>query len=710
MKPFHGFCLAAPRSGEGKTTVSIALMRLFARRGLAVQAFKCGPDYIDPSFHAEASGQPACNLDTWMMGKVGVQSLWNHRAQTADIAICEGVMGLFDSRDVGDLAGSTADCALCLAMPVVLVFNARGMAGSVTALASGFYHQAKQLGIDIVGFIANNVGSPRHTEILRDALNHANLPPLLGALPRREAWTLPERQLGLLPSKEVGTNAAWFDRLADEAAEYIDTEQLLALSVMPRPAYNDDTAQQIARPHKNTKRMGIAKDHAFCFYYEENERSLIRQGWELIPFSPISDAHIPANIDALYLGGGYPEVFARELSENTSMRDSIKQFAENDGAIYAECGGYMYLCTSLETPAAQEDTAKVHQNATKRHGAHDTHGDAQPPYTAYPMCSVINATARMGTRIRSLGYRAVDLLTAAPFDLPKTGFSGTHFRGHEFHWSDITLHQSYPPLYTVQTRNGVEQNGLEQNGLEQNGVEQAGIVYKNVQAGYIHLYWGYGSYHEQAATCKQTSSDLNPTKQKNSGQLILLNGPSSAGKTSLSKALQKHIETQYAKPCMVLSIDQLLRASTGAHESVLEGIESTGLPFIETFHASIAAATQAGAWVIADHVIGEQDLWIRDLLARLGDTSILSIQLSCAMDVLQERELHRTDRTPNWEHAARQAKTIHKPLPNQLYIDTTSNTPDDCARQILQALSAKCQQIAQPNQTAQASQEVKDTL
>ena len=310
-------------------------MRALARRGLRVQGFKCGPDYIDPTFHAQATGLPACNLDTWMMGRDGVRALWDSRAHDADAAVCEGVMGLFDSRDPGDPAGGTADCARALGLPIVLVFNGRGMAGSVAALVAGFQLHAVRMGVRLVGAIANNVGSPRHADILRQALERANLPPLLGALPRREEWRLPERQLGLLPSEEAGTTAAWLDALAEMAEQHLDIDRLLALTTSKRPEAPAPLPSENVRP----RRMGIAKDKAFCFYYEENERVLRSQGWEPVPFSPLADTALPIGIEALYLGGGYPEVFARELSRNAAMRENIRDFAARGGEIYAECGG-----------------------------------------------------------------------------------------------------------------------------------------------------------------------------------------------------------------------------------------------------------------------------------------------------------------------------------------------------------------------------------
>lgn len=672
-RTFHAFCLTAPRSGEGKTTASIALMRILARRGLRVQGFKCGPDYIDPTFHAQATGRPACNLDTWMMGRGGVRALWAARAWDADAAVCEGVMGLFDGREPGDPAGSTADCAAALGIPVVLVFNARGMAASAAALVTGFQLQAARMGLRLAGAIANNVGGPRHAAILREALEREGLPPLFGALPRREAWRLPERHLGLLPSGEAGADAAWLDALADAAQPHLDVDRLLERTSARRPP-----APAPAEVSGPKRRMGIARDHAFCFYYEENLRVLRARGWEAVPFSPLADADLPPDLDALYLGGGYPEVFARELSANASMRRAIRDFAARGGEIHAECGGYMYLCSALELPAGPGETRKT---------------------ARWPMCGVIEATARMGGRLRSLGYREVTMLSGAPFGLERRTF-----RGHEFHWSEIETRRDYPPLYTVRDRSGERAEG---------------VALGKVRAGYIHLYWGDagGGPHPappalppadslRAARPGQAASpSLRPGKSGGerddlpaeavppaaprrapSSRVILLNGPSSAGKTTLAKALQARLYATRGLPCMALSIDQLLRAGTGGHESVIAGIAQSGLPLVETFHASIAAAAREGAWVIADHVIGEDPGWIADLMRRLEGVSVLSVQVTCETDELRLRESRRADRSPDWEHAARQARTIHAPLPHEMTVDTTRTGPDDCAARILAAL------------------------
>ncbi len=444
------FCLAAPRSGEGKTTISIALMRALTLRGHCVQAFKCGPDYIDPSFHAQATERKSYNVDTWIMGSEGVQALWKrHTQENVNVAICEGVMGLLDGRSPNSLVGSSLGCASALNVPIILVVNARGMANSIVALVEGFQIHAKKEGSSIVGIIANNTGSERHKEILKESLEFYNLPPLLGAFPRNREYTLPERQLGLVPADEIEKSSVWLDDIARSAEKYIDIDTLLKLTAQKRSQnfIGNRNKQQKQAVRKN---LAIAKDKAFCFYYEENEQRLQDEGWNLIPFSPLYDKEIPKNIDALYLGGGYPESFAKELSSNKSMLNSILDFAKNKGEIYAECGGYMYLCKEIITAENKK----------------------------YSMCNVINGTATMGVCLRSLGYRELSLLDSAEniFSL-----NDTYFRGHEFHWSHIDLHEDYKALYRVQTRKGIENQGVHLD---------------NVKAGYIHLYWGFGALKE----------------------------------------------------------------------------------------------------------------------------------------------------------------------------------------------------------------------
>ncbi|WP_296305173.1 cobyrinate a,c-diamide synthase [uncultured Desulfovibrio sp.] len=650
MTTFHAFCLAAPRSGEGKTTLSTALMRALTLRGLRVQGFKCGPDYIDPTFHALATGRPAGNVDTWMMGRSGVRLLWDMQAHDADVAICEGVMGLLDGRGPDSLEGSTLDCARTLGIPLVLVCNVRGMAASLAALVAGFRDHAARWGVRMAGVIANGAGSTRHADLLRRALEREQLPPLLGALPRDNRWTLPERQLGLLPAEEAGCSTGWLDALAEAVEAHVDLDGLLARTCCPRPVAPapPPAAPSAACP---PRRMAVAKDQAFCFYYAANERTLRERGWELIPFSPLTDTALPPDAEALYLGGGYPEVFAERLAVNTAMREAIRDFAARGGEIYAECGGYMYLCSELITTDAGNEERR------------------------WPMCGVLDATARMGGRLRSLGYREVSLLTDAPFGLP-----GHTLRGHEFHWSDIELHHPYAPLYTVR---------------DSRGERTAGVAHGAVRAGYVHLFWGLAQTYADGADDTPAVPDGGPspepenapaTDTMSGGQVILLNGPSSAGKTTLARALQTALLRDHGRHSLLLAVDDFLRAASGGQESVLAALAATGLPLIQSFHAAVAAAAQAGGWVIVDHVVGERAHWVEDLFRRLDGVEVLCVQVGCDTGELRQRECRRTDRTPDWPHAARQARHIHAPLTAQVRLDTTRARPEDSAACILSLL------------------------
>lgn len=452
--PFAAFCLAAPRSGEGKTTVAMALGAALVLRHQRVQVFKCGPDYIDPTFHAAASGRAVYNVDSYMMREGGVRYQWAAHTQDADVALCEGAMGLFDARRVDALEGSSADIARILQVPVILVVNVRGMAGSLAALVRGFTDEAKACGVRIAGVIGNKSGSARHTALLQDALHRAGLPPFLGALPRNGEWELPERQLGLVPEAESACTANMLDALAVAAEEYIDLDSLLALCACERPKL----AVQNFSPA--IKRMAVARDTAFTFYYEANLQALQSAGWRLVPFSPLHDAQLPPNVDAVYLGGGYPELFARELAANRSMLDSLRAFAANavneksgensEKRIFAECGGYMYLCNKLIDANGEE----------------------------HELCGLVDGTAHMGKRLRTLGYRDMRLAADTPF-----ASANTPLRGHEFHWSSITLNREYPPLFSSCT--GTFGNG------------DMGVAYGAVRASYIHTYWAHTENFDQ---------------------------------------------------------------------------------------------------------------------------------------------------------------------------------------------------------------------
>lgn len=457
----RGVVVAALRSNEGKTTAALALILALKGLGLKVGVCKCGPDYVDPTLLAKAGAfgdvqnvscvqgalsrdapDAACcrNLDTWLMGREGVLRTYAHAGEGKDVVVVEGVMGLLDGKTgAGNLSGATLDVARILGLPVLLVVNARGLAQSVQILAKGTKEACEKEGVRLLGIFATNGGSPRHRAILETALDSADLPPLSFFLPRESRLSLPSRQLGLVPAAEVEDFEKTLDLLAQsldaaDAARFWDT----LCEVSPEgPALLPEAAPISC---KAQKRLAVARDAAFCFHYEENFRFLRERGWELCFFSPLKESCLPP-CDALYLGGGYPEVFAGELEANRSLRGEIRQRASEGLPIFAECGGYMYLAKSLET-----EDGKTHA-----------------------MCGVVDGIARMGRGLKSLGYREARFAGTLPFDLGE----GLTLRGHEFHWSDMKLAQCPQALY--ETPDG----------------KRHGVVTgpkNNVLASYLHVY------------------------------------------------------------------------------------------------------------------------------------------------------------------------------------------------------------------------------
>ncbi|MCP4181076.1 MAG: cobyrinate a,c-diamide synthase [bacterium] len=428
-------CIAGTSSGDGKTTVTLALLRALYKRGLKVQPFKCGPDYIDPMFHNIACRNKSRNLDCWMMGVDSVKQSFRTAVKYADCAVVEGVMGMFDSSKPGSLDGSTAQVAAELDIPVLLTINCSGMAGSIAALVKGFSEFYERP--NIIGVIANKVGSENHAVILREALDIAGLPPLVGYLIKNEKWTLEERHLGLVPSSENIKSEEWFDTLAEAAEKSFDIDEILKISQAEKIIPDEIII------NKNKKRLALAYDKAFNFYYEDNLDILKECGFELIKFSPLHDSSLPKNIAGVYLGGGFPEMFAKELEANKNMMESINKFAENGGKILAECGGFMYLTKSLI-----DHSRKV-----------------------YKMCGLIPAVSKMDNRLRSLGYREAVLCNNSFL-----GKAGTSLRGHEFHWSSSEFEDNVKPFYNVR-------------GVRNRKWIETGYYSKNICAGYIHAHF-----------------------------------------------------------------------------------------------------------------------------------------------------------------------------------------------------------------------------
>ncbi len=425
-------------SGVGKTTVTIGLLAALRRRGLTVQPFKVGPDFIDPGFHRLASGRPSRNLDAWMLTRsYCLESVARHAAD-ADLAVVEGVMGLFDGAEGKSDEGSTAQMAKWLGAPVILVVDAERMARSGAAVVLGFERFDPDL--HLAGVIFNQIAGEGHYRFLVEGLAGVTEAEPLGYLPRREDLTLPERHLGLVTARERSFSETFFGRLARTFEETVDVDRLVAMArsqVLPQAAAT-------ASRHQVRARIGVALDHAFQFYYPENLELLEAAGAELIYWSPIHDRSLPS-VDALYLGGGYPEVHARELAANEPMRLAVRDFAESGGPIYAECGGLMYLAEALE----------------------DLEG------CLHPMVGLLPTTIRINPRRLTLRYVEVELGEPTLLGAP-----GTVIRGHEFHYSRMDEPRSTTRrAYRLRTRRGGEE-------------QPEGYVWGTVLASYVHLHFG----------------------------------------------------------------------------------------------------------------------------------------------------------------------------------------------------------------------------
>lgn len=434
----NAIVIAGTNSGTGKTTIATGLMGLLTRDGLKVQPFKSGPDYIDPSYHTVITGVPSRNLDTWMLGRESVVELYQRAVQGKDIAIVEGVMGLYDGRYATADDGSTAELAKLLESPVILVVDSRSGARSVAAIAKGYHDFDPDL--NLAGVILNGIGSTGHFQICRDAVEHYTGIPVVGYLPRREDLVLPERHLGLIPMAEDPVQQEFLDRLISQCRETINIQKILDLAATagspktPRRLFPETPVEPVIR-------LGVARDRAFSFYYQDSLDLLEAWGAEIIPFSPINDPSLPENLSGLYFGGGFPELYAAELSSNTSLKEEITKVFENGMPIFAECGGYMYL---------GETTSDFDGNE-------------------YPMVSLLPIKAQIQSHRLSLGYRTVTAIDDNM--LMKKGYS---VRGHEFHWSSLTGSAGNANAFRIEEKD---------NTIE-------GYHINNLLASYIHIHFG----------------------------------------------------------------------------------------------------------------------------------------------------------------------------------------------------------------------------
>ena len=393
--------IAGVRSGVGKTTIATGIMGALNRRGYQVQPFKAGPDYIDPSYHQLACGVPSRNLDTWLIPHRTVLELFQRAASRRQISVVEGVMGVFDGHSSLTEDGSTAELAKLLDIPVVLVADAGKVARSVAAEVLGY--QQFDPALRIAGVILNGVGGPRHLEFCQPQIEETTGLPVLGYLPRRDQLVQPERHLGLIPTVEGTVARQWYDSLIAQVEETIDLDRIVQMAGTCKTA----TAQTEAYPEVSQPkraRIAIARDKAFSFYYQDSLDLLEAWGAELAPFSPLDDSGLPEGVGGLYIGGGFPEMFAGELSQNKPMHTAVLQAVSRGVPVYAECGGLMYLGRSLS----------------------DLEG------CQFPMVGAIPAVSAMSDRRLTLGYREVESRTDSPL-MPR----GHRVRAHEFHWSTL---------------------------------------------------------------------------------------------------------------------------------------------------------------------------------------------------------------------------------------------------------------------------------
>jgi cobyrinic acid a,c-diamide synthase len=334
--------LSAAHKSSGKTTVAIGLCRALRARGLVVQPFKKGPDYIDPMWTGQAAGRPCINLDFNTQGRGEIQAAFARELVGADIGLVEGNVGLYDS---SDLLGhnSNAELAKLLGSPVVLVLDCEGMARGVAPLLLGY--RAFDPALRIGGVILNKVGGQRHDSNLRRAIAHYTDLPVLGSVRRNPEMAIAERHLGLMPSNEADASEAWIERIRGLIADQVDLDRLLELAEQGARPQPEPPRLRVVPPG-SPLRIGIARDAAFGFYYPDDLRALSEGGAELVPFSPVDDPELP-EVDGLFIGGGFPEYRMAELGANGRMRESVRAFIQSGGPAYAECGGLMYLCRSL---------------------------------------------------------------------------------------------------------------------------------------------------------------------------------------------------------------------------------------------------------------------------------------------------------------------------------------------------------------------------
>lgn len=450
--------IAGQSSGVGKTTITLGLIAALRRRGLIVQPFKCGPDYIDPTYHTLAAGRPCRNLDTWLLTPAQMVATFQRACRGVDIAIIEGVMGLFDGSSYMEETGSSAQIAKLLAAPTLLVLDIGKLARSAGALALGYQHFDPAL--RLAGFVLNQAGSAGHAEGCASAIAAATGLPTLGWLLKQSPLAIPERHLGLIPTNERSGLADLVTAAADAVAANLDLTRIIALAqaeplrqlpLMDAAPKATVAGKDIAARYSEQSTpptLAVARDEAFSFYYPDNLELLAAAGAEIAFFSPLHDPTLPAAATGIYIGGGFPEVYAAQLSNNAALLTAIRRFHAAGHPIYAECGGFMYLTEALVDEAG----------------------------VRWPLVGIVPGEAHMQPRLVGLGYR---LATACRDNLLLR--QGATVRGHEFHYSTWSL-----------TPDRLDDRAAWQlrRRADDASVRLDGYASHNLLASYLHIHFG----------------------------------------------------------------------------------------------------------------------------------------------------------------------------------------------------------------------------
>jgi cobyrinic acid a,c-diamide synthase len=463
--------IAGTQSGVGKTTITMGLIAALRGQGLRVQPFKAGPDYIDPTYHTLAAGRSCRNIDTWMVPPERAVQLYRRATTDVDIAVIEGVMGIFDGFSYVEEDGSSAQIAKLTNTPVVLVLDVGKMARSAGALALGYSRFDPKL--NVAGFILNRCGSANHYQGAKRAVEQATGLPVVGWLPKDAELHIPERHLGLVPTNERGELTDFINYAGKLITEYFDLEQIIALARRQQRHLSEIEATQpegetdhiAARPQV---KIAVARDAAFSFYYEDNLDLLREAGAEIVFFSPVSDSALPVGVSGVYLGGGFPELYAGQLAANSSLSAAFRQQAAAGMPIYAECGGFMYLCEAL------------------------TDLDGQ----THAMVGLVPGTVQMQPKLVSLGYRLVESPTGN-YIMP----AGITVRGHEFHWSTWSEQDQMAATDTAWRVRPRRDNGK---------VRLNGYAHQNLVASYVHLHFAHDLRLAEnfVRTCRDWSGEL----------------------------------------------------------------------------------------------------------------------------------------------------------------------------------------------------------